>query len=168
MSAALGSVSWSGDSPSPGLPAPRFGGVRLRPSTSPAPRVYSSRVRQRRDSHHSASAHRSITDRSHSRPRLDDVGGGIRLVASPTLHLVDGLANPTETRPAPADNPPPPTVAWPHRFKPGGQPAEYELFDHVWLSPALATKQIGAFIDRRTRRTGDGSDHDPAWVVLDL
>jgi endonuclease/exonuclease/phosphatase family metal-dependent hydrolase len=90
------------------------------------------------------------------------------LVASPGLRLVDGLTNPTETRPAPADTPPPATAAWRHRFKPSGQPAEYELFDHVWLSPPLAAKQVGSFIDRRTRRTGDGSDHDPAWVVIDL
>ena len=90
------------------------------------------------------------------------------LVAAPALRLVDGLTNPTETRPAPADTPPPPVTAWTHRFKPSGQPAQYELFDHVWLSPTLAPKQTGSFIDRRTRRTGDGSDHDPAWVVLDL
>jgi len=25
-----------------------------------------------------------------------------------------------------------------------------------------------AFIDRRTRLTGDGSDHDPAWVELNV
>ena len=90
------------------------------------------------------------------------------LVASPALRLVDGLTNPTETRPAPSDTPPPPVTAWTHRFKPSGQPAEYELFDHLWLSPTLAPKQTSSFIDRRTRRTGDGSDHDPAWVVLDL
>jgi endonuclease/exonuclease/phosphatase family metal-dependent hydrolase len=90
------------------------------------------------------------------------------LAASAALRLADGLANPTETRPAPADSPPPSTTAWTHRFKPSGQPARYELFDHVWLSPTLAQKQTGAFIDRRTRRTEDGSDHDPAWVVLDV
>jgi endonuclease/exonuclease/phosphatase family metal-dependent hydrolase len=90
------------------------------------------------------------------------------MVLSPGLRLVDALANPTETRPAPADTPPPATAAWTHRLKPSGQPAEYELFDHIWLSPPLAAKQVGSFIDRRTRRTGDGSDHDPAWVVIDL
>ncbi len=85
-----------------------------------------------------------------------------------SLNLVNGLANPVETRPAPADNPPPVSPAWTHRFKPSGQPANYELFDHVWLSPALSAKQVGAFIDRRTRLTGDGSDHDPAWVELNV
>jgi hypothetical protein len=40
--------------------------------------------------------------------------------------------------------------------------------DQVWLSPALAPKQTGAVIERRSKMSGDGSDHDPAWVVLDL
>ena len=40
--------------------------------------------------------------------------------------------------------------------------------DQVWLSPALAPKLKSAFIDRRTKLAGDGSDHDPSWVVLDL
>jgi hypothetical protein len=39
--------------------------------------------------------------------------------------------------------------------------------DQVWLSPALAAKQTGAF-ERRAKVSGDGSDHDPAWVTLDL
>jgi len=39
---------------------------------------------------------------------------------------------------------------------------------HIWLSPALAAKQTGAFIERRTRLTGDGSDHDPAWAELEV
>jgi exonuclease III len=38
--------------------------------------------------------------------------------------------------------------------------------DQVWLSPALAAKQTDAFIERRTKVSGDGSDHDPAWVTL--
>jgi hypothetical protein len=50
----------------------------------------------------------------------------------------------------------------------GRQPPEYDLFDQVWLSPELAKRQIGAFILRRTKVTRDGTDHDPAWVALDL
>ncbi|MFN0145781.1 MAG: endonuclease/exonuclease/phosphatase family protein [Dehalococcoidia bacterium] len=88
--------------------------------------------------------------------------------AASSLGLVNGLADPTETRPAKPDNPPPPSKSWTHRFKESGQPAAYELFDQVWLSPALASKQTGAFIDRRTKHSGDGSDHDPAWVRLSL
>jgi endonuclease/exonuclease/phosphatase family metal-dependent hydrolase len=84
------------------------------------------------------------------------------------LGLVDGLSDPTETRPAKADVPPPASAAWTHRFKESGQPARYELFDQIWLSPSLAARQTGAFIERRTKHSGDGSDHDPAWVVLDV
>lgn len=90
------------------------------------------------------------------------------LTDSSRFALVNGLANPTETRPTPPTTPPPSTTAWTHRFKESGKPAHYELFDHIWLSTALASKQTGAFIDRRTKLGGDGSDHDPAWVELTL
>jgi endonuclease/exonuclease/phosphatase family metal-dependent hydrolase len=84
------------------------------------------------------------------------------------LNLVNGLANPIESRPAKADVPPPLGPAWTHRFKPSGQPAQYELLDQIWLSPSLAPRLVESRIDRRTKHGGDGSDHDPAWVVLDL
>jgi endonuclease/exonuclease/phosphatase family metal-dependent hydrolase len=91
------------------------------------------------------------------------------ITSSTRLGLVDGLAQPTETRPPKADVPPAPASGiWTHRFKEPGQPAHYELFDQIWLSPALAARQTGAFIDRRTRHGGDGSDHDPSWVTLTL
>ncbi|MGH9026970.1 MAG: endonuclease/exonuclease/phosphatase family protein [Acidimicrobiia bacterium] len=80
--------------------------------------------------------------------------------------LVNGMAEAVESRPAPADDPPAPPRPWTHRFKETGQPADYELFDHVWLSPALSDDLLDARIDRRTRLGGDGSDHDPAWVDL--
>ncbi len=86
----------------------------------------------------------------------------------PELRLVDALTAPQETRPPRPDDPMPASPAWTHRFKPANQPAEYALYDQVWLSPALAPRQTGAWIDRRTRHGGDGSDHDPAWVELDL
>jgi endonuclease/exonuclease/phosphatase family metal-dependent hydrolase len=90
------------------------------------------------------------------------------LVGDARLGLADALTAPTETRPPKPDDPPPPSPAWTHRFKPRGRPAEYELYDQIWLSSALAGKQIGAFIDRRTKHGGDGSDHDPAWVVVEV
>ncbi|MEW6058900.1 MAG: endonuclease/exonuclease/phosphatase family protein [Actinomycetota bacterium] len=89
-------------------------------------------------------------------------------LAPMTAGLVDGLASPQETHPPKPDDPPPPSVAWTHRFKESGKPARYELFDHVWLSPALARRQTEAWIDRRVNLTGDGSDHDPAWVRLEV
>jgi exonuclease III len=84
--------------------------------------------------------------------------------------LVNGLANPQETQPAKPepDGNNPATKAWTHRFKPTGQPAQHELFDQIWLSPALAPTLKEAWIDRRTKLGGDGSDHDPAWVVLEM
>lgn len=82
--------------------------------------------------------------------------------------LINGLANPVETRPAKTETfgPGPSNPAWTHRFKRSGQPAEYHLFDQIWLSPRLALATNGAFIDRRTKHGGDGSDHDPAWIEL--
>lgn len=83
--------------------------------------------------------------------------------------MTNALTNPTETRPPKADTPPPPASgSWTHRFKESGQPARYELLDQIWLSPALADRQMGAFINRRTKHGGDGSDHDPAWIELEL
>lgn len=84
------------------------------------------------------------------------------------LGLTNALANPQETRPAPHDKPPPTSPAWTNRYKPSKKPAEYELFDQIWLSRSLADRQSGAWIDRRTKLTGDGSDHDPSWIELSL
>jgi endonuclease/exonuclease/phosphatase family metal-dependent hydrolase len=88
----------------------------------------------------------------------------------PALGLVNALTAPTETRPRPDDpgDPPPASPAWTHRHKPSGKPAQYQLFDHVWVTPDLAVVQEAAHIDRRTRLRGDGSDHDPAWITLNL
>ena len=82
------------------------------------------------------------------------------------LDLVDALADPQETRPPKHDAPMPATRAWTYRHTEAHKPADYRLHDHVWLSPALAARQIDAWIDRRKRHTGDGSDHDPAWITL--
>ena len=97
-------------------------------------------------------------------PMLDFRGGA----------LVNGLTNVSETRAAKREaagqGPGPSTLMWTHRFNPPGRdtPPEYELYDQIWLSPALAPHLREAFIDRRRKHSGDGSDHDPAWVVLDI
>ncbi len=88
------------------------------------------------------------------------------LTQSPRVKLINGLENPTETRPTPNTTPTPATTAWTHRFKESGKPAHYALFDLIWLSRSLAQAQTGSFIDRRTKLGGDGSDHDPAWVEV--
>lgn len=83
--------------------------------------------------------------------------------------MTQALADPEETRPAKVETlGPQPGPAWTHRFKPSGEPPEHRLFDHIWLSPALADTFERAVIDRRTKHGGDGSDHDPAWVEVDL
>jgi hypothetical protein len=87
-------------------------------------------------------------------------------VDSTELRLRDALADPVEARPARPDDPPPPGPAWTHRFKESGQPAEYELFDHIWLSEPLAERQDGAWIVRRRTYGGQGIDHNPAIARL--
>jgi endonuclease/exonuclease/phosphatase family metal-dependent hydrolase len=84
--------------------------------------------------------------------------------------LFNALQNPAETRPAKpeADGSTPQTTAWTHRFKATGQPAQHELFDQIWLSPSLKNAFVKSMIDRRTKHSGDGSDHDPAWIELSL
>ena len=86
-------------------------------------------------------------------------------------NMVDSLTSPTEIgsmkdETNPAHNPT--TTAWTHRFKASGQPPAHHLFDHIWLSPKLGDKLQGSFIGRRKNLGGDGSDHDPAWVEIDL
>jgi len=87
--------------------------------------------------------------------------------------LHNALANAVETRPAKAETagqgPGPQSTMWTHRFNPTGpETPRYELFDHIWVSDTLKDKVSSAHIDRRTKHGGDGSDHDPAWVVLDV
>jgi predicted extracellular nuclease len=104
---------------------------------------------------------------------MNDVAGASTLAPLVEIEgrrLVDGLASPVETRPPPNDRsgPGPEDARWTYRFKPSGEPARYQLLDQIWLSEALGDRLVGAGIDRRIRLTGDGSDHDPAWVELDV
>lgn len=87
-----------------------------------------------------------------------------------SLGLVNALADPEETRePKPESiGPGPQTTAWTYRHKATGEPPEFNLYDQIWLSPALSNSLEKATIDRRERHGGDGSDHDPAWVELAL
>jgi len=58
-------------------------------------------------------------------------------------------------------------TAWTHRFK---TPAvtEYGLYDQIWTSSDLNPTVAASWIMRRTQITGDGSDHDPAAIDLDV
>lgn len=94
------------------------------------------------------------------------------LVADNKL-LVNALESPEETRPPKAETPGqglgPQSKAWTHRFNPPGPEfPRYELFDHIWVSQSLAKRFSNPTIDRRTKHGGDGSDHDPAWIDLDI
>lgn len=84
--------------------------------------------------------------------------------------LVNALSDPEETRPAKEESGGhnPTTKAWTYRHKPSGKPPIHSLFDQIWLSPALAPSLKGAYIDRRTKHGGDGGDHDPAWIELEV
>lgn len=85
--------------------------------------------------------------------------------------LHNALAHAVETRPAKAESPNqgpgPHSPQWTHRFNPPGPEfPRYELFDQIWLSQGLKDSLVSAHIDRRTKHGGDGSDHDPAWIVI--
>lgn len=103
-----------------------------------------------------------------------DMNDGVEaesLAAFRAAGWVNGLTAPKETRPAKreqlaAHNPS--TPAWTHRYKVSKQAPRFELYDQVWLSPTLARKQVDAWIDRRKSHSGDGSDHDPAWVTVSV
>ena len=84
--------------------------------------------------------------------------------------LFNALADPGETRPPKEERsgPGPRSAAWTYRFKESGKPPRYQLLDQIWLSAALQDRLVGATIDRRRTHGGDGSDHDPAWIELNL
>lgn len=87
--------------------------------------------------------------------------------------LINALTNATETRAAKTETSGqgdgPQSPVWTHRYNPSGpEPPQYELYDQIWVSPALANSFEDPMIDRRKTHGGDGSDHDPAWITLVL
>ncbi len=85
--------------------------------------------------------------------------------------LFNALQSPVETRRPKRESqgPGPQTSAWTYRRNPSGPaPPEFKLIDQIWLSQQLLPKFSGSHIDRRSRHGGDGSDHDPAWIELEL
>jgi len=87
--------------------------------------------------------------------------------------LHNALENAVETRLAKAESPNqgpgPQNGQWTHRFNPAGPEfPRYELFDQIWLSHGLKDSLVSAHIDRRTKHGGNGSDHDPAWIVIEV
>jgi endonuclease/exonuclease/phosphatase family metal-dependent hydrolase len=92
------------------------------------------------------------------------------MVVFPDLGLVNALSDPKETREPKAEKtgPGPQTTAWTYRHKESGEAPVFHLYDQIWLSPSLFQGLQNAWIDRRTRHGGDGSDHDPAWIEIEL
>ncbi|WP_328991007.1 endonuclease/exonuclease/phosphatase family protein [Kribbella sp. NBC_01245] len=99
---------------------------------------------------------------------MNDTIDSPQLAAFAELGLVDALANPVEVGTVKTKVELPANPAWTSTFKASGQPRAFDLIDQIWLSPALVPKLAGAFIGRRRKLARDGTDHDPAWVSLDL
>lgn len=117
-------------------------------------------------------AARIITGRTRPNSRyllcgdMNDTPESPPLAAFPELGLVNALEDPTEVG-AITTIDPPADDAWTSTHKESGKPRTFELIDQIWLGPGLSTRLEGSFIGRRTK-LHDGSDHDPAWVRLQL
>jgi exonuclease III len=98
---------------------------------------------------------------------MNDAPNAPTLKVFKNLHVVNALTNAKETQPVKKVTPPPPTTIWTHRYGSGAN-AKYELFDQIWLSQSLKNNLRNAFIGRRKTLTRDGSDHDPAWIELEI
>ncbi|MDX6280572.1 MAG: hypothetical protein QOH03_1643 [Kribbellaceae bacterium] len=117
---------------------------------------------------------RIIAARTSSRQRyllcgdMNDTPDSSALVAYEQAGLISALLSPTEVGTVKTTVELPVSPAWTSTFKESGQPRSFDLIDQIWLSPALAPRLTGAFIGRRRKLARDGTDHDPAWITLDL
>ncbi|MEV8374618.1 endonuclease/exonuclease/phosphatase family protein [Kribbella sp. NPDC056861] len=117
---------------------------------------------------------RIIANRTSSRQRyllcgdMNDTPDSSALVAYAQSGLVNALTAPTEVGAVKTKVELPASPAWTSTFKASGQPRTFDLIDQIWLSPALVPRLTGAFIGRRKKLARDGTDHDPAWITLDL
>jgi endonuclease/exonuclease/phosphatase family metal-dependent hydrolase len=99
---------------------------------------------------------------------MNDTPDSSALVAYQKAGLVNALTSPTEIGTVQTTVQLPASPAWTSTFKEPKQPRTFDLIDQIWLSPALAPRLRGAFIGRRRKLPRDGTDHDPAWIALDL
>ncbi len=117
---------------------------------------------------------RIIAARTSSRQRYMLCGDMNDTPESPALApfqqagLVNALQSPTEIGTVKTTVQLPANPAWTSTFKGSGQPRSFDLIDQIWLSPALVPRLTGAFIGRRRKLARDGTDHDPAWITLNL
>ncbi|TCC20324.1 endonuclease/exonuclease/phosphatase family protein [Kribbella speibonae] len=99
---------------------------------------------------------------------MNDTPDSSALVAYAQAGLVNALTAPTEIGAVQTTVDLPASPAWTSTFKESKQPRTFDLIDQIWLSPALAPRLRQAFIGRRRKLARDGTDHDPAWISLDL
>ena len=99
---------------------------------------------------------------------MNDTPDSPALVAYAQAGLVNALTAPTEVGTVTTTVDLPASPAWTSTFKAARQPRTFDLIDQIWMSPALAPRLSAAFIGRRRKLARDGTDHDPAWVSLDL
>jgi len=99
---------------------------------------------------------------------MNDTPDSPALVAYAQAGLTNALTAPTEVGTLQTKVVLPASSAWTSTFKESGQQRSFDLIDQIWLSPALAPRLQGSFIGRRQKLARDGTDHDPAWVSLDL
>ncbi|MFB6721970.1 endonuclease/exonuclease/phosphatase family protein [Kribbella sp. NPDC056345] len=117
---------------------------------------------------------RIIAARMSSRQRyllcgdMNDTPESPALAAYAQSGLVNALTAPTEIGAVKTTVELPASPAWTSTFKGAGQPRSFDLIDQIWLSPALVPRLKGAFIGRRKKLARDGTDHDPAWISLDI
>jgi endonuclease/exonuclease/phosphatase family metal-dependent hydrolase len=117
---------------------------------------------------------RIIANRTSTRQRyllcgdMNDTPDSPALVAYEQAGLVSALLTPTEVGMVKTTVDLPASPAWTSTFKESGQPRTFDLIDQIWLSPGLAPRLTGAFIGRRRKLARDGTDHDPAWISLDI
>ncbi|TCN38789.1 exonuclease III [Kribbella orskensis] len=117
---------------------------------------------------------RIIANRTSTRQRyllcgdMNDTPDSPALVAYAQAGLVSALLTPTEVGMVKTTVDLPASPAWTSTFKESGQPRTFDLIDQIWLSPGLAPRLTGAFIGRRRKLARDGTDHDPAWISLDI
>jgi endonuclease/exonuclease/phosphatase family metal-dependent hydrolase len=117
---------------------------------------------------------RIIANRTSTRQRfllcgdMNDIPDSPALTSYRVAGLVNALQTPTEIGTVKTTVQLPATPAWTSTFKPSGQPRTFDLIDQIWVGPALAPRLTGAFIGRRRKLARDGTDHDPAWVSLEL
>lgn len=62
----------------------------------------------------------------------------------------------------------PPQDRWTVRHKEAGAEAKTELFDYLLLPAKMQSKVQSVEVDRRKKKSGAGSDHDPVYATLSV